>query len=299
MEYIRKVVYLYECRDGKRQFTRPGFARLERRNGIWNLSVIPEENGLKGSVSLYIVGERQGRCVAYDTGQVDIENPIHRQLDAKIGWFIRELQSIRGILIGERGHYLAGECAEAGGEVSFEVVEEWEPHDKLYEKPQALAAAVVETDEKMKKDAEQVQEEQNEEHEGHPETAEMAETTEMEEGEKPQDSGEDRRFSGLQAMYPFEDDEMEWCYQIEPKDLGNFSAEQWHMASNSFLLQGYYNYRHLIFAHKKGKNYIGVPGQFHRREQYLASRFGFSQFKGTQKKRVTMGDFGYWMCEVN
>lgn len=102
----------------------------------------------------------------------------------------------------------------------------------------------------------------------------------------------------FQPMYPFEDDEFDWCYQIEPRDIGSLPADSWHLSANSFLLQGYYNYRHLMYAHKKGKNFIGVPGQFHRREQYLAARFGFSRFKGTQKKRITMGDFGYWIREL-
>lgn len=290
MEYIRNVVYLNEYKEGKRQFMRPGFARLERRDGIWSISVTPEETGIKWAAPLYIVGVRAGECAAYLVGKMDIQNSLHEKLDAKAGWFIRGLDAILGVLIGEPKHYLAGECPGAAGEISFETVDVWEPADG-------------------KSNQEQPEEEPLEEEV--PEGGEILQAAEEEpvdtdrkepvpsdvEGEKREQKK--NPFAGLQSMYPFEDDEMEWCYQIEPKDLGNFSAKQWHMASNSFLLQGYYNYRHLLFAHKKGKNYIGVPGQFHRREQYLASRFGFAQFKGTQKKRVTMGDFGYWMCEID
>jgi len=99
-------------------------------------------------------------------------------------------------------------------------------------------------------------------------------------------------------MYPFEDDEMDWCYQIQPSDFSSFPMEYWHYASNSFLLQGFYNYRHLLYAHSNGKNYVGVPGQLHRREQYLAQKFDFPRFKGTQKKKKTAGDFGYWLREL-
>ena len=74
--------------------------------------------------------------------------------------------------------------------------------------------------------------------------------------------------------------------------------EYWHYAKNSFLLQGFYNYRHLVYAHTKGKNYIGVPGQFIRKEQYLAVRFGFQKFKQVRKKSLSMGDYGYWMREL-
>lgn len=320
MEYIRNVVYLNEYKEGKRQFIRPGFARLERRDGIWSISVTPEETGIKWAAPLYIVGVRAGECAAYLVGKMDIQNSLHEKLDAKAGWFIRGLDAILGVLIGEPKHYLAGECPGAAGEISFETVDVWESADGESGQEQILAAGESYIKEELAEDSPQEhfptgnvpledssqEGEQPEEEAPEREVPEGGENLQAAEEEPvPSDvEGEKREqkknpFAGLQSMYPFEDDEMEWCYQIEPKDLGNFSAKQWHMASNSFLLQGYYNYRHLLFAHKKGKNYIGVPGQFHRREQYLASRFGFAQFKGTQKKRVTMGDFGYWMCEID
>lgn len=111
-------------------------------------------------------------------------------------------------------------------------------------------------------------------------------------------AAENEEVTRFSPMYPFEDDEFDWCYQIHPQDLKCFAAHQWHLAENTFLLQGFYNYRHLIYAHRHGKNYIGVPGQFHRREQYLAARFGFCEFKGTKRKRVTVGDYGYWLYEM-
>ena len=308
MEYIRKVVYFQEYKDGKRQFTRPGFARLERRNGIWNLAVIPEETGLKGKVSLYIVGESPDGCAAYSVGELELQKTVNMSLSVDFGWFIRELKQICGILIGTQEHYLAGKCQGVSLEVSFETVEVWKPYalaaeEKPEEEAEISGALSAREEKEMEDKEEEVKEAEAQEAEELKKegTEEQTEEELKREGRKEQamDAGRKNPFAGLQSMYPFEDDEMEWCYQIEPKDLGNFSAKQWHMASNSFLLQGYYNYRHLLFAHKKGKNYIGVPGQFHRREQYLASRFGFAQFKGTQKKRVTMGDFGYWMCELD
>lgn len=295
MEYIRNVVYLNEYKEGKRQFIRPGFARLERRDGIWSISVTPEETGIKWAAPLYIVGVRAGECAAYLVGKMDIQNSLHEKLDAKAGWFIRGLDAILGVLIGEPKHYLAGECPGAAGEISFETVDVWEPADgkSNQEQPEEEPLEEEPLEEEVPEGGEKLQAAEEE-----PDDTDRTEPVPSDrEGEKREQKK--NPFAGLQSMYPFEDDEMEWCYQIEPKDLGNFSAKQWHMASNSFLLQGYYNYRHLLFAHKKGKNYIGVPGQFHRREQYLASRFGFAQFKGTQKKRVTMGDFGYWMCELD
>ncbi len=99
------------------------------------------------------------------------------------------------------------------------------------------------------------------------------------------------------AMYPFEDDEMEACVQIAPKDFSDFPKRFWHLGSNTFLLQGYYNYRHLILAETKEKMHVGIPGQFHRRDKYLADMFGFSRFKGIHNRQIHLGDFGYWIME--
>lgn len=107
-----------------------------------------------------------------------------------------------------------------------------------------------------------------------------------------------RLFDTRPNMYPFEDDEMEVCVQISPADFSDFPQKYWHMGSNTFLLQGYYNYRHLIMARKGDRIYVGIPGQYHRRDKYLAEMFGFGQFKCIQKKEPRLGDFGYWMMEI-
>lgn len=93
----------------------------------------------------------------------------------------------------------------------------------------------------------------------------------------------------------FEDDEMVWCRPIEPRDISNLNMEEWYLAANSFLLQGYYNYHHLIHASDGEKEYLGVPGQYQRRESYMAKRFGFPFFKAHEKKEAQVGDFGYWL----
>ncbi len=105
-------------------------------------------------------------------------------------------------------------------------------------------------------------------------------------------------FTAKPNMYPFEDDEMEKCVQISPGDFSDFPKEYWHMGSNTFLLQGYYNYRHLILARDKEKVYVGIPGQYHRRDKYMADMFGFGRFKSILRKKERLGDFGYWMMEI-
>lgn len=103
-------------------------------------------------------------------------------------------------------------------------------------------------------------------------------------------------------MYPFEDNEVAWCVRIEPQDIGLFPMEAWILGNNSFLLHGYYSYRHLIFARindKNGFSYIlGVPGIYHNREKFMAKMFGFENFKCAKRKAQRTGEFGYWYIPI-
>ncbi len=109
-------------------------------------------------------------------------------------------------------------------------------------------------------------------------------------------------YRSFPRMYPFEDNEIAWCVRIEPQDIGLFPMEAWILGNNSFLLHGYYSYRHLIFARindKNGFGYIlGVPGIYHNREKFMAKMFGFENFKCVKRKAQRTGEFGYWYIPV-
>lgn len=102
------------------------------------------------------------------------------------------------------------------------------------------------------------------------------------------------------GMYPFEDDLVDTCVRLEPKDIGLMPIDCWSFGSNSFLLHGYYSYRHLIFARMKeagegNKSYIlGVPGTQHSREAFMANMFGFREFKPIREDGENSSNFGYW-----
>lgn len=68
-------------------------------------------------------------------------------------------------------------------------------------------------------------------------------------------------------------------------------------ANNSFLLHGYYNYRHLILARLsdsggKIRYLLGVPGHYFSNEKYMASMFGFPHFVLAKKQPDEDGRFG-------
>lgn len=105
-------------------------------------------------------------------------------------------------------------------------------------------------------------------------------------------------------MYPFEGDSVLDCVRIELQDIHELPIEYWSLAHNSFLMQGYYSYLHLIFALVKNKDaqnsyIIGIPGICHARQHYLAGLFGFQRFMPIRITNDINGEFGYWVCELS
>lgn len=90
---------------------------------------------------------------------------------------------------------------------------------------------------------------------------------------------------------------------IKPQDIGLLPRETWVYGNNSFLLHGYYNYRHLILAklqdpQKPPRYLLGVPGHYFSNEKYMASMFGFPHFVLARKQPQGDGRFGYWYTDI-
>lgn len=278
MNYMRKVIYLNKW-ENKIQISGQGFARLEKRKGYFTLHLSLQNVVLPGENPIYIVYEKEGRFNASLLGTTGLTDQWDfRCLPGELPDGM-QVEQICGIFIGEEKHYLSGLCQEYPGNLLYENVTFVQREERPSEpeiSPQSKNSAEPEVSQDSADKEAEIQ-------------AEAAVERKL---------GQDSFLEGLTEMYPFEDDEIEWCYQIRPEDFNQFPMEYWHYAKNSFLLQGFYNYRHLVYAHTKGRNYIGVPGQFIRREQYLATRFGFQKFKQVRKKSLSMGDYGYWMREL-
>ncbi|MCM1190370.1 MAG: hypothetical protein NC541_13875 [bacterium] len=107
----------------------------------------------------------------------------------------------------------------------------------------------------------------------------------------------------LSAIYPHLQpfhDERDYL-SVGPADFVIFSAESYRAVNNSFLLHGYYNYRHLILTRleRRGETlyYVGVPGNYFDREKQVAVMFGFESFECAEEPAQD-GDFGYYMMKV-
>ena len=120
--------------------------------------------------------------------------------------------------------------------------------------------------------------------------------------EEKRPKSKEERWNAIAASFPrtdpFSDGEITECVQIYPKDLMLICQEEWRLGRNSFLLHGYYNYRHLILGRAKdGRWILGIPGVYERQEHFVASRFGFAGFKPAKSNRTEEKPFGYW-CRV-
>lgn len=286
MDYIRKIMYLQEQKGAESRLVKGGFSKLIKQKGTWKLYLHIGSVIFADDAPVYLAGEREGILYAYKCATANAAD-IVLCLDKEAGEFMRNI-SFRGIFIGYAGHYLAGEITVIQAEKQefrFSKARTWRSDFQQKSESEAQATERVAISAEIQAE------------EGAGTSAEVR----VEEGEDTltelhaAESTEPVRF---EPMYPFEDDEFAWCYQISPADLKSFATPVWHLSQNSFLLQGFYNYRHLLYANANNKNYIGVPGQYHRRDQFLAAQFGFSGFKGTRRKKITVGDFGYWMYEL-
>lgn len=97
------------------------------------------------------------------------------------------------------------------------------------------------------------------------------------------------------------------CVRIELKDLRELPQKYWYFGNNSFLLHGFFNYRHLIIGSlEEDRWFIGVPGIYQPQERVMAAIFGFTEFlpqeKAAEEKEDTcqklqehlINQFGYW-----
>ena len=98
---------------------------------------------------------------------------------------------------------------------------------------------------------------------------------------------------------PFQD-ERDYL-SIGPGDFVIFPEKYYKLVNNSFLLHGYYNYKHLILTKMvvrgETRYYMGVPGNFYEREKQVALMFGFESFE-CQEEPARAGDYGYYMIRV-
>ena len=141
-------------------------------------------------------------------------------------------------------------------------------------------------------ETEEVQQEDEEETEEPQETEEkLLEAAEWQE-EMLQDCPFPEIFGAGTPMDPFHNTYLR-VVRIVPEQIGMLPEQYWGLANNSFVLHGFYGYRHLLLClDRDGRVWFGVPGIFHPRESRMARMTGFPRFQPIDQGR---NGFGYWM----
>lgn len=101
----------------------------------------------------------------------------------------------------------------------------------------------------------------------------------------------------------FEDDYFYDCVEVTPELLKQLPIEDEAVVNNSFLVHGYYNFKHILFGKvcendNNTRYFIGVPGMYCNRERFMASMFGFCNFKKSHRSDYSNPYFGYWYQEI-
>ncbi len=104
-------------------------------------------------------------------------------------------------------------------------------------------------------------------------------------------------------MFPFEGDRVLDSVRMELQDLSYFPMESWVLTGNTFLLHGFYCYRHLLFCKRRMADgtlayALGIPGIHHVRDEAFAGMFGFTEFQSLKDTSDTLGEYGYWFMPL-
>lgn len=314
MSYRKQISYL-ELQENGQRIGSAGYARLESLEKEEILTVqLKEQRIVSGkAVSLYLQREsgEQPLCeMTAQRGSAACEKRIPGQEDR---------EPILGIRIPlERNLEIIGRFAGAAGTKKVSAPEpEREIEGRGQDRNQTVQAnqSVQDQQEDVIQNSEMQQEwaqekprgaqEQNQREQELEQTVKTAETI-VANGKTATENNlhmKDTKWEQLSSIYPhihpFRDSRE--FLSVGPEDFVVLRERCYQMTHNSFLLHGYYNYRHLLLMRQEisgeVKYYIGVPGNFYEREKQVARMFGFESFEGTREP-AWEGDFGYYLISV-
>ncbi|MGN0205380.1 MAG: DUF6128 domain-containing protein [Coprococcus sp.] len=338
-DYRRFISYMYLYENG-RKTVNSGFVRVESRNGQCRVHI--HMTGLYGpeseSYEVFMLIRETGGYIGVDAGSLRIRQQVG-ELDlstdsSRLMGTDYSLDRVSGMVVLSDGGKLYGtrwddEMLETECFVSIEKLSEnlvlfsVKKEKETDPIPGTMAAGSLPEIEDSMENVPELKIEDNTENAVNEQDAMSIEGTEEEavqmtdqivetevQREKRQElpNAYEILLQQFPQMYPFEDNSIEICVRLDLQDIGMLPMQCWLYGSNSFLLHGYYCYRHLILARTRTHtmdgedgvpDYIlGVPGIWQHREQYMASMFGFENFKPVSSGNLCAGAFGYWFVSL-
>lgn len=288
---MKQVIrYLYEYEDGKR-VRNVGFIKAEKQMGQCAIHIHGKslDFGQEKKLEVLVFYTQGGACIGIPQGVMEDAAPVINyvlKFDAEDVGGSEVFEKIAGIVLqNASGKMYAAIWEEEGadiGQLSVKTGEESREEEPEEEEPKPQkeseeeAAAFEEKEHKVRESLiEHVEK--------------LVEQQELKEE--------------IEAYIPPRTRTYE---KIQRQDLARLPRAQWHLANNSFLLHGFYNYHHLLYIEEGENRWIGVPGIYHEKEQVAARAFGFPQFHRitdtdvelSAEEKNTFDDFGYWCRQV-
>ena len=292
----RWIRYLYEYEQDKR-LRNVGFVKAEQDEEtcvlhIHGRGMMPRK---RETLQIYLLLAEETQCYAIWQGETDNVNPAinYRMQYSAAGIGGREpFAKVEGVLL----------LAEDGRR--FAAL--WEERPVNISKVPVLETGTLIAPEKCPAEEDPEESPAEEDPEEHPAEEDPEESPVEEEPEEHSAEVEPEE-SPTEAEAAGEPEQTEerpgfCCTKIQRKDLARLPRCEWKLSNNSFLLHGYYNYRHLVFLDDGEWLRLGVPGIYHPREAKAAAAFGFAEFIRRRDIEVELADeeadeqeeFGYW-----
>lgn len=283
MSYRKQISYL-ELQENGQRIRSAGYARLESlgKEEILTVQLNEQESVSGNEIPLYLQresGEQQLCEMMTNRGRAFCKKriPYEKEWGAIIG--IRIPLERNCVIAGKFG--VTGDTKKKSVPKSENAMKSEEP--KQIEKKAEVTAEAAIPMETGKRQAQTAKES----------VAAVENTLHM----------KDTKWEQLSSIYPhihpFRD--AREFLSVGPEDFVVLRERCYQMTHNSFLLHGYYNYRHLLLMRQENsgevKYYIGVPGNFYEREKQVAGMFGFESFEGAREPAWD-GDFGYYLISV-
>lgn len=296
--------YLFEYDKG-RKVRNVGFVKVEP--GEKNCIIHIHGKGLRmqddKNLNIYLFYEEDGKCIGIWQGTIENVNPaINYRLTytSEEDGMSQHYDQICGIILKTD----RGRTYSAVWDDHMAKVEDMTPWVKFeYPRPERSDLPDEELDEAglaEPKEEAGLEEESELEQETTPEQGASEEEIRPEQNEP--DEVKAQQMEERQEL-DSHNDSCGWK-KISRSDLAKLPRCEWKLANNSFLLHGYYNYKHLMFIREEQRCLLGVPGIYHPREARAAATFGFVEFVPMAKldasweEETDEENFGYWCRQV-
>lgn len=316
--FQRFITYLYKYENDNKQ-DNVGFAKVEIRNSACRLEVHVRNLNLEiSSCTVYLFARNEKIMQSVPMGELQIHRgtaDMRYMFEEKnIQEFGLTMDKMEGIFISiSENLYIASQWKE--GEIQKQYVQ-------VQEKIKMPQREEMQEEAELPKEQEPLQPQNQEAAQGPQESA--AQQPEREAAMESSASKEEMESENLKAteistenlsqegsledayqkmklkltvFFPFQGEEIE-CIKADITDIQELPKKYWYLGKNSFLLHGFFNYRHLVVGEiRKGEKpeyFIGVPGIFQNQERLMATMFGFPEFRTAEQTEFKTGNFGYW-----